>query len=155
MPLFHIHGLVAAVLASLCCAGAVVFCTPGFNALKFFAWMEEAQPSWYTAVPTMHQAILARAASRNADIIAANPLRFIRSSSASLAGAGLCVEMERRFGCPVIEAYSMTENAHQMTSNQLPPGKRKPGIVGMAAGPEVAIMAPDGRCSCRARRAKW
>ncbi|RWX72149.1 acyl--CoA ligase [Mesorhizobium sp. M2A.F.Ca.ET.039.01.1.1] len=142
MPLFHIHGLVAAVLASLS-AGASVFCTPGFNALKFFGWMSEARPTWYTAVPTMHQAILARS-SGNAETIGANPLRFIRSSSASLP-APVFAEMERVFGCPVIEAYSMTENAHQMTSNQLPPGQRKPGSVGLAAGPEVAIMSEDGR----------
>lgn len=141
MPLFHIHGLVAAVLASLR-AGGSVFCTPGFNALKFFAWMAEAKPTWYTAVPTMHQTILSRC-ERNAESIASHPLRFIRSSSASLP-APVFAEMERVFGCPVIEAYSMTENAHQMTSNQLPPGKRKPGSVGIAAGPEVAIMAPDG-----------
>lgn len=142
MPLFHIHGLVAAILASLS-AGAAVCCTPGFNALRFFGWMEEARPTWYTAVPTMHQAILDRA-ERNAEVIRAYPLRFIRSSSASLP-VPVFHALERTFGCPVIEAYAMTENAHQMTSNQLPPGQRKPGSVGCAAGPEVAIMAPDGR----------
>lgn len=141
MPLFHIHGLVAAILASLA-AGASVFATPGFNALKFFGWLEEAKPSWYTAVPTMHQAILARA-ERNQEAITANPLRFIRSSSASLP-APVFHALEDVFKCPVIEAYAMTENAHQMTSNQLPPGKRKPGFVGCAAGPEVAVMSPDG-----------
>jgi acyl-CoA synthetase (AMP-forming)/AMP-acid ligase II len=141
MPLFHIHGLVAAVLASLA-AGASICCTPGFNALKFFGWMNEAKPTWYTAVPTMHQAILSRA-ERNRDVIAANPLRFIRSSSASLP-VPVFHDLDKTFGCPVIEAYAMTENAHQMTSNALPPGKRKPGTVGRAAGPEVAIMAPDG-----------
>jgi acyl-CoA synthetase (AMP-forming)/AMP-acid ligase II len=142
MPLFHIHGLVAAILATLASGGSVT-CTPGFNALKFFAWLEEARPTWYTAVPTMHQAILSRAA-RHAGIIKANPLRFIRSSSASLPEA-VFAQLEETFACPVIEAYAMTENAHQMTSNQLPPGKRKPGFVGCAAGPEVAVMAPDGR----------
>ncbi|MFN4141450.1 acyl--CoA ligase [Aestuariivirga sp.] len=142
MPLFHIHGLVAAILATLS-AGGSVFATPGFNALKFFSWMDEARPSWYTAVPTMHQAILARA-ERNEEVIKANPLRFIRSSSASLP-VPVFHALEAAFSCPVIEAYAMTENAHQMTSNQLPPGKRKPGFVGCAAGPEVAIMAPDGR----------
>lgn len=142
MPLFHIHGLVAAILASLS-AGGSVFCTPGFNALKVFGWMEEARPSWYTAVPTMHQAILARV-ERNADVIKANPLRFIRSSSASLP-VPVFQQLEKIFGCPVIEAYAMTENAHQMTSNRLPPGLRKPGFVGAAAGPEVAVMAPGGR----------
>jgi acyl-CoA synthetase (AMP-forming)/AMP-acid ligase II len=142
MPLFHIHGLVAAILASLA-AGGSIYCTPGFNALRFFAWMAEAHPTWYTAVPTMHQAILSRA-ERNADIISANPLRFIRSSSASLP-APVFHQLEQAFACPVIEAYAMTENAHQMTSNRLPPGRRTPGSVGCAAGPEVAIMAPDGR----------
>jgi acyl-CoA synthetase (AMP-forming)/AMP-acid ligase II len=142
MPLFHIHGLVAGVLSSLAAHGSV-FCAPGFNALKFFAWIEEAKPTWYTAVPTMHQAILARS-SRNQEIIAKNPLRFVRSSSASLP-APVLLGLEAALNCPVIEAYSMTESAHQMTSNQLPPGKRKPGLVGCAAGPEVAVMAPDGR----------
>ena len=142
MPLFHIHGLVAAILASLA-GGGSVFCTPGFNALKFFAWMEEAKPTWYTAVPTMHQTILARAG-RNGSVIEVNPLRFIRSSSASLPVA-VFNQLEAAFGCPVIEAYAMTENAHQMTSNQLPPGKRKAGFVGCAAGPEVAVMSPNGQ----------
>jgi acyl-CoA synthetase (AMP-forming)/AMP-acid ligase II len=140
MPLFHIHGLIAAVLSSLG-AGASVMCTPGFNALKFFAWLDEAKPSWYTAVPTMHQAILQRAP-RNAEIIARNRLRFIRSSSSSLPPQVL-VQLEEIFGAPVIEAYGMTEAAHQMASNPLPPAPRKPGSVGIAAGPEIAIMA-DG-----------
>jgi acyl-CoA synthetase (AMP-forming)/AMP-acid ligase II len=141
MPLFHIHGLVAAILASLASGGSV-FCAPGFNALKFFAWMEEARATWYTAVPTMHQAILARAP-RNEAVIREVPLRLIRSSSASLP-APVFAELESTFGCPVIEAYSMTEAAHQMTSNQLPPGRRKPGTVGVTAGPEVRIMDQAG-----------
>lgn len=137
MPLFHIHGLMAAVLSSLY-AGASVFCTPGFNALKFFSWMQEANPSWYTAVPTMHQAILVRA-DRNLEIIRASRLRFIRSSSTSLPPL-VMEELEKAFNAPVIEAYGMTEAAHQITSNPLPPGERKAGTVGIAAGPEVAIM---------------
>ena len=91
----------------------------------------------------MHQAILARAA-RNPDALAAASLRFIRSSSASLPPQ-VMAELEATFGCPVIESYGMTEAAHQMASNRLPPGMRKPGSVGAAAGPEVAVMAPDGQ----------
>ncbi|MBP0615209.1 acyl--CoA ligase [Jiella mangrovi] len=142
MPLFHIHGLIAAVLSSLS-AGAEVICTPGFNALKIFQWMDEAAPTWYTAVPTMHQAILSRAP-RNPDAVARLRLRFIRSSSSSLPPQ-VMAELEKTFDCPVIEAYGMTEASHQMTSNQLPPGARKPGSVGPAAGPEVAILSADGR----------
>ncbi|MBL8305120.1 MAG: AMP-binding protein [Rubrivivax sp.] len=141
MPLFHIHGLIAGVLAPLA-AGSQVFCTPGFNALKFFGWMDEAQPTWYTAVPTMHQAIIGRA-SKNAEIIARHPLRFIRSSSSSMPPQ-VIRELEEVFKAPLIEAYGMTEATHQMCSNPLPPGVRKPGSVGLAAGPEVAIMGEDG-----------
>jgi acyl-CoA synthetase (AMP-forming)/AMP-acid ligase II len=141
MPLFHIHGLIAAVLASLS-TGASVCCTPGFNGLKFFAWMDETRPTWYTAVPTMHQTILARA-DRNRDVIARNPLRFLRSSSASLPPQ-VMKALEETFGAPVIEAYGMTEAAHQMAANPLPPRERKVGSVGIAAGPEVAIMDEAG-----------
>jgi acyl-CoA synthetase (AMP-forming)/AMP-acid ligase II len=134
MPLFHIHGLIAAVSATLASGGSI-FCTSGFNALNFFAMMEEARPSWYTAVPTMHQAILSRAA-RNAHVIKANPLRFLRSSSASLP-AQVMQQLAENFGAPVIEAYGMTEATHQMCCNPLE--HQKPGSVGIAAGPDVAI----------------
>ncbi len=141
MPLFHIHGLMAPVLASLS-AGAAVSCTPGFNALRFFGWLDDISPTWYSAVPTMHQTVLARAA-RNRDAVARAHLRFIRSSSASLPPQVLR-ELEATFGAPVVEAYAMTEASHQMTCNPLPPGVRKPGCVGPAAGPEVAIMDDEG-----------
>ena len=137
MPLFHIHGLMAAVLATLG-KGASVFATPGFDALKFFSLLDQAHPTWYTAVPTMHQALLTRAR-RNQEVIDRARLRFIRSSSSSLPPQVLA-ELEKTFGVPVVEAYAMTEASHQMTCNQLPPGQRKPGTVGCAAGPEVAIM---------------
>jgi acyl-CoA synthetase (AMP-forming)/AMP-acid ligase II len=141
MPLFHIHGLIAGVMAPLA-AGSQVFCTPGFNALKFFAWMDEAKPTWFTAVPTMHQAIASRAP-KNLDIIKRHPLRFMRSSSSSMPPQ-VIREAEEIFGAPLVESYGMTEATHQMASNPLPPGARKPGTVGVAAGPEVGIMAEDG-----------
>jgi acyl-CoA synthetase (AMP-forming)/AMP-acid ligase II len=141
MPLFHIHGLMAPVLASLS-AGASVACTPGFNALKFFSWLDEIQPTWYSAVPTMHQALLSRAG-RNEESVARARLRFIRSSSASLPPQVLA-KLEDTFGVPVVEAYAMTEASHQMTCNPLPPGVRKAGTVGPAAGPEVAVMDGEG-----------
>ena len=141
MPLFHIHGLIAGVLAPLSRGGSV-FCTPGFDALKFFAAMDESKPTWYTAVPTMHQAILTRAP-RNREIIARNPLRFLRSSSSSMPPQ-VIGELEATFHAPLIEAYGMTEAAHQMASNPLH-GVRKPGSVGLAAGPEIAIMDESGK----------
>src|SRR5262249_14082830 len=109
MPLFHIHGLMAAVSASLT-AGGSVFCTPGFNALRFFSWVNEVKPTWYTAVPTMHQAILGRARA-NRDLIGKIQLRFLRSASATLLPQ-VMEQLEHVFRAPVIEAYGMTEAAH-------------------------------------------
>ncbi len=136
MPLFHIHGLAAVLLASLS-SGASVVCTPGFLATSFFDWLDAFAPTWYSAVPTMHQAVLGRAG-LHAEALARHRLRFIRSSSAALP-VRVLEELEARFGVPVIEAYGMTEAAHQMASNPLPPGMRKPGSAGRATGTEIAV----------------
>src|SRR5262245_3622495 len=141
MPLFHVHGLVAALLASLHAGGSVA-CTPGFHQIRFFEWLRELEPTWYTAVPTMHQALLARAGS-DPGLIEGHRLRFARSSSASLPPPVL-EGLEGVLGVPVVEAYGMTEAAHQMASNPLPPGARKPGAVGPPAGPEIAILDHAG-----------
>jgi acyl-CoA synthetase (AMP-forming)/AMP-acid ligase II/acyl carrier protein len=137
MPLFHIHGLIGVLLSSIT-IGAGVFCTPGFAESNFFEWLQECKPTWYSAVPTMHQSILNQADSHS-DIIESSGLRFIRSSSASLPPS-VMQALENVFKVPAIEAYGMTEASHQMASNPLPPNERKPGSVGVAAGPEVAIM---------------
>jgi acyl-CoA synthetase (AMP-forming)/AMP-acid ligase II len=140
MPLFHIHGLMV-FLASLA-AGGSVGCPPVFDATRFFGWLEEMRPTWYSAVPTMHQAILARVRRRPGSV-GRGTLRFVRSSSAPLPPA-VAAELERELGVPVVEAYGMTEAAHQIASNPLPPRARKPGSVGLAAGPEVAVLDAAG-----------
>ena len=139
MPLFHIHGLVAAVLSSIAAGGSVV-CTPGLRLPAFFGWLEEFRPSWYTAVPTMHDAIVGAAPSG----MPPGTLRFIRSSSLALPRRTYDA-LEATFGVPVIEAYGMTEAAHQMASNPVGARVRKPGTVGLAAGPEIAIMDGGGK----------
>jgi acyl-CoA synthetase (AMP-forming)/AMP-acid ligase II/aryl carrier-like protein len=136
MPLFHIHGLVGAVLSSLLSGGSVA-CAPGFDAERLFPWMEELRPTWYTAVPTIHQAALSRAKS-HAQIFPTRPFRFIRSSAAAL-NPRMMREMEDMFHAPVIEAYGMTEAAHQIASNPLPPQERKAGSVGLPTGTEIAV----------------
>ena len=137
MPLFHIHGLIA-VLSASAKVGASVCASNGFNALKFLDLAETQNISWYSGVPTMHQAILLRA-QKNSDKAKNLNLRFIRSSSASLPPA-IFEQLNDIFETPVIEAYGMTEATHQMASNPLPPAIQKPGLVGMPAGPEICIM---------------
>jgi acyl-CoA synthetase (AMP-forming)/AMP-acid ligase II len=139
MPLFHIHGLMA-VLSSLT-AGASVVCMPGLEIPAFFEWLEAFRPTWYTAAPTMHHAILAGA--NQTAMPKTGRLRFIRSASSALPRHTLD-GLECVFGAPVIETYGMTESASQITSNPLPPAIRKPGSVGLAAGPELAIMDDTG-----------
>ncbi len=141
MPLFHVHGLVAAVLATLVSGGEVV-CTPGFDAAQFLPWLGAHQPTWFTAVPTMHQAIAERARHVPQEV-GPTRLRFVRSASAALPPS-VAQDMEARFGAPMIEAYGMTEGAHQIASNPLPPRLRRPGTVGLAAGPEIAVMDQAG-----------
>lgn len=142
MPLFHIHGLIAVLSASLG-KGASICCSSGFNAIGFLELAASEQISWYSGVPTMHQAILLRA-KRNQQAAKALKLRFIRSSSASLPPA-VFDELVAAFDCPVIEAYGMTEAAHQMTSNPLEAGRQKAGHVGIITSPEVCIMDEDGQ----------
>jgi acyl-CoA synthetase (AMP-forming)/AMP-acid ligase II/acyl carrier protein len=141
MPLFHIHGLVAGVLAPLSAGGSIV-CTPGFVATQFFDAIDDFAPTWYTAVPTMHRAIVSRARD-HADVLARRQLRFIRASSAPLPPT-LMAELEAAFRAPVIEAYGMTEASHQIASNPLPPEPRKPGSVGRPAGVEIGILNEQG-----------
>ena len=141
LPLFHTYGLVSTLLASVAAGGSVVT-TPGFIATAFFDWLVEFGPTWYAAVPTVHHAIVARAA-RRADRPAAPSLRLIFSSGAGLSSS-LRNDLERVFRVPVVDAYGMTEAAGQITCDQLPPRPRPATSAGVAAGPEIAVMRNDG-----------
>jgi acyl-CoA synthetase (AMP-forming)/AMP-acid ligase II/acyl carrier protein len=142
LPLFHGHGLTATVLASLA-AGSSVVCTPGFDLKKFSEWLTAFRPTWFSAVPTMHQAILAQAAHER-ERLAASRLRFVRSSSAPLAPP-IFAELERTFATSVIEWYGMTETASSpIACNPLPPRQRKAGSVGVPVNLDVAIMDEEG-----------
>jgi oxalate---CoA ligase len=142
MPLFHIHGLVGALLSTLAGGGSII-CAPGFDAPRFFGWVNEFQPNWYTAVPTIHQSII-RHGPEYRLAAPGHAFRFIRSSSSALPPRTLH-EIEDLFQAPVVEAYGMTEASHQMASNPLPPANRKPGSVGVAAGVDVSIMDEAGQ----------
>lgn len=143
MPLFHVHGLVASVLATFATGGTVV--VPGkFNPLSFWRVAHDHRATWYSAVPTLHQLLLARATPGASKPAGAERLRFIRSCSASLAPQ-VMHDLESAFGAPVLEAYGMTEAAHQMSSNPLPPAARKPGSVGPGTGVRISIMDDAGR----------
>jgi acyl-CoA synthetase (AMP-forming)/AMP-acid ligase II len=147
MPLYHGHGLIAGLLASLASGGAVYVPRAGrFSASTFWAEMVSAGATWYTAVPTIHQILLQRAA---AEYPRGNPppLRFIRSCSAPLAPA-VFHQLESAFSAPVLPAYGLTESCHQAASNPLPEvGPVKAGSVGLPTGPDLRITGPDGEAA--------
>jgi acyl-CoA synthetase (AMP-forming)/AMP-acid ligase II len=141
MPLFHVHGLVASTFGTLLTGGTVVV-APRFNPLSFWSTVRDHRVSWYSAVPTIHQVLLARIKA-GARPSGAEHLRFIRSCSAALPPQ-MMADVEERFGAPILEAYGMTEAAHQMSSNPLPPDKRKPGSVGCGTAVSIAILNKGG-----------
>jgi acyl-CoA synthetase (AMP-forming)/AMP-acid ligase II len=144
MPLYHGHGLIAGLLASLASGGAVYLPRNGkFSASAFWSDMVNIGATWYTAVPTIHQILLMRAPTEYPKDHPP-PLRFIRSCSAPLAPVTLSA-IESTFGAPMIEAYGMTETSHQAASNPLPAvGPHKPSSVGLGTGAEIRIFGPDG-----------
>src|SRR5262245_36881152 len=143
MPLFHVHGLMASTMATFSTGGTVVV-PAKFNPLSFWRVAKDYRATWYSAVPTLHQLLLARAEPGSARPAGADRLRFIRSCSASLAPQ-VMHDLEAAFGAPVLEAYGMTEASHQMASNPLPPSDRKPGSVGRGTGVGISIMDGEGR----------
>ena len=140
MPLFHVHGLVASTLATFFSGGTVVV-PPKFNPLSFWNTVRDHRATWYSAVPTIHQVLLSRAKGARPD--GAGQFRFIRSCSAALSPQTM-TDIESVFGVPVLEAYGMTEAAHQMASNPLPPAVRKAGSVGRGTQVEIAILDKEG-----------
>ena len=142
LPLFHGHGLIATVMTSLA-AGASIVSTPGCDIDRFFGWITTFRPTWYSAVPTMHQAILTQAR-QHPEQAADSRLRLIRSASAPLPPR-VFAELERTFETTVIEFYGMTETASSpIACNPLPPRQRKAGSVGIPVGLDVAIMDEGG-----------
>ena len=144
MPLFHGHGLIAGLLATLATGGSAYIPPSGqFSASGFWPAMVDVKATWYTAVPTIHQILLARA---GGEYPRGDPpkLRFIRSCSAALS-ATVMSEVEAAFSTPVIQAYGMTETAHQAGSNPLPmDGPSKPSSVGLGTGLEIRVCGLDG-----------
>jgi acyl-CoA synthetase (AMP-forming)/AMP-acid ligase II len=141
MPLFHSHGLLGATWAAIASGGSVI-CPAAFSAVDFFDVLTECQPTWYTAVPTVHQAILARAAHLEIDTVRST-LRLARSASSSMPPS-VMTGIERLLGVPLLESYGMTEAGLQIACNPPPPRPRKPGSVGVPFGTEVAIMGESG-----------
>ena len=140
MPLFHVHGLLASALATLHSGGTVVV-RSRFSPRTFWEDVVRHGGTWYSAVPTIHQVLVARAETEPPP---PHGLRFARSCSSALSPA-LQAAVEDRIGVPAVQAYGMTEASHQMCSNPLPPGERRSGSVGPATGVEARVLDDEWR----------
>jgi acyl-CoA synthetase (AMP-forming)/AMP-acid ligase II/thioesterase domain-containing protein/acyl carrier protein len=141
MPLFHGHGLVVSLGATLNSGGSFVT-LPEFSVDAFFHLLETLAPTWYTGSYTFHHTIAAAAPSYTV-AIEKSRLRLVRTASGHL-DSRIADELEVIFRAPVIETYSNTEVA-LICCTPFPPAVRKRGTVGRACGSEVAIIGPDKR----------
>ena len=140
-PLFHGLGLLGTVMTTTVSGGSTI-CGSGFEPLQFFEQMDEFSPTWFGAVPSMLQSLLQHQTEFQ-DVIRRTPLRFLRSGAAPLPRP-VAERLERVFQAPLIQVYGMAE-AGPIACEPLPPRKRKPGSVGVAAGAEIAIVDDRGR----------
>jgi acyl-CoA synthetase (AMP-forming)/AMP-acid ligase II len=147
MPLYHGHGLLAALLSTLASGGTVLLPARGrFSAHTFWDDIDAVQATWYTAVPTIHQILLERAETdRSRNKRAA--LRFIRSCSAPLTPE-TALALQEEFSAPVVCAFGMTEATHQVSTTGLDQTENlavTTGLVGRSTGPEIRISGSDGQ----------
>jgi len=165
MPLFHIGGISASLLGTLATGGQCT-CITAFDPAHFIAALggvgadeageEGPMPSWYSAVPTIHLAVLNHARAMASESSSAindgvlfdrHALRFIRSGAAALTPQDARALSNAFGGLPVLSTYSMSE---LMPISQPPAGCSphvhmfdKPGSVGVPIAASLTIVDQD------------
>lgn len=139
MPLFHIHGEIVNLMASVV-KGTQVMCVAGvFSAANFHEGLKtEPLPTWYSAVPTMHLQILqmAQEIGKTTGTVPENKLTLIRNCSAALLPS-VADDMEKTLKVAVMPTYAMTESMPISSNPRY--GTRKLRSVGPRGGPELQI----------------
>jgi oxalate---CoA ligase len=140
LPLYYAAGLKTSLLVPLMLGASVGF-PPAGRTLDVAEWLDALKPTYLSVAPGLLNGILdrLRASGRRSH---GSSLRFVMCAAAYL------VEDTRRaaeamFGVPVLEFYGLSE-AGVMASNPLPPGKTKPGTVGLPIPGELRIVDGDG-----------
>jgi len=138
-PIYYSHALTTTVLPPLLTGGSVSFPANPLN-VELSEWFGTLRPTWYSAGPTLHLAVLEKAQLRP-DARTMHSLRL-----ASSAGARVSKEvregLENVLGIPVLEHYGSSETA-QISSNQ--PGACKPGTCGLPWPDIIKVVGEDGR----------
>ncbi len=138
LPLFHINGLCVTLMGPLVSGSSVVM-PSRFSTSKFWAWIQQAECTWFSAVPTQISYLLRDAG----EPVSCSKLRFGRSASAPLS-PDVHGSFEKTFGVPLIETMGLTESAAQILSNPMPPGQRKLGSPGLPVGVELRVVDAEG-----------
>jgi len=158
MPLFHIGGISASILCTLCTGGGVCCDDAPFDpsGMVDALAVSNPQPTWYSSVPTIHNATVAFLKEHAKDDPkfagygikdgvwhSGHSLRMIRSGAAALLPPD-AVALAATYGeLPIYPTYSMSE---QMPISQPPAGKgdtvtSKPGSVGVPVATSLAIVS--------------
>ncbi|MFE9442343.1 class I adenylate-forming enzyme family protein [Streptomyces sp. NPDC006602] len=139
LPLFHVNGIVVSVLSPLLAGGRATI-AGRFRASDFFASVEAARPTYFSAVPAIYAMLVSLPDDVRPDT---SSLRRAICGAAPMP-AELITRFENRFGVPVVEGYGLSEGTCASTLNP-PAGPRKPGTVGLPLpGQTVAVMDAEG-----------
>lgn len=136
---YYSHGLKVTILTPLLTGGSVAFpLSPAV--VDLHEWFASLRPSWYSAGPALHLAIL-EAARAHPEGLSTQRLRFASSGGAPL-GQEIIDSFERTLGFPLLEHYGSSEAA-QIAANT--PDARKAGTVGRPWPETLSIVGEDGQ----------
>ncbi len=139
LPLFHVNGIMASIMSPLL-AGGSTFIAERFDVTTFWATVERARPTFFSAVPTIYAMLVSRPGTQPDT----RNLRYVICGAAPMPRT-LIGEFEQRYGVPVVEGYGLSECTVCCTANPLD-GLRKPGTVGLAMpGIEVGVVDEEDR----------
>jgi acyl-CoA synthetase (AMP-forming)/AMP-acid ligase II len=139
LPLFHVNGIVVSVLSPLLAGGRATV-AGRFRASTFFASVERARPTYFSAVPAIYAMLVALPDEVRPDT---SSLRRVICGAAPMP-AELISRFENRYAVPVVEGYGLSEGTCASTLNP-PAGPRKPGTVGLPLpGQTLAVMDGEG-----------
>lgn len=146
-PLDSAFGWVGGWLATMA-VGAACLCPAESPTGEIEDWLRTWDPTWILATAGMLERLLHSSGPNpvmHAPAVdaAGRRLRFILSSASPLHERWRN-GIESRFRVPVLEAYGVTEAAHYVCSQALPPRARRPGSVGVPVHASVRLVDSRG-----------
>lgn len=139
-PLYYAAGLKTSLFVPLLLGATVVF-PPPEQVFELAEWIDELAPTYLACVaPAALQRMIERmmASPRRVHV---SSLRFVMCAASYLPDQTRATA-EALLHVPVLEFYGLSESGH-MASNPAPPGKAKPGTVGLPVPGELLVVDGD------------